>query len=163
MFSLLLVLFVYDCYFNNFVIEKVFYYLPIYFLFLMWYTVSFFLYNTSHELDSILFEMYYCEPLVIYVNLTPEYEEELQLYIKQGLRQYKIQEEDFAILFYKMAHYFEFRHPILRNCQFFRVENDAGLPESIGKVIYVNLERTKYFDLTDIIVIGEKYFVRDTL
>lgn len=51
---ILLLLFLYDCYFNNFLITKIFYYLPFYIVYNIWYNVTEFLTYTRDDLNRIM-------------------------------------------------------------------------------------------------------------
>lgn len=81
---ILLVLVIYDCYFNAWVITKIFYYLPFYMLFNLWYKSSQFLRHNNIQFDRIIYERYYCLDAIIYSNTTDEEEEILEDYIRKG-------------------------------------------------------------------------------
>jgi hypothetical protein len=81
-FQLLIYLIIYDCYMNNFVISKVFYYLPFYLLYTLWYNASEFLRNTDNTLNRILYERYYEEDEYAYINTTEEEDNYIFSYIK---------------------------------------------------------------------------------
>lgn len=64
---LLTYLFIYDCYYNDFVLNKVFWILPFYALFIIWYRISLVFRNRDVFIERYLFDKMYCYP---YVQLT---------------------------------------------------------------------------------------------
>lgn len=83
---LLLSIFAYDCYFNNFLISKVFYYLPFYILYNFWFNITEFLTYTNNELNRIIYERYYEEDNVLYPESTKEENSIIENYLKNGLK-----------------------------------------------------------------------------
>lgn len=84
-FTLIFFIFVfifYDCYFNNFVLAYTKYYLFFYMLFALWYKISTFFRKEESFLDEIIFEMNYCAPNIVYINVTEEEYEFLNEYLK---------------------------------------------------------------------------------
>jgi hypothetical protein len=63
--SLLIMLFTYDLYY---IITKIYYYLPLYLLYTVWYNVSLFICNTDKVLNLIICERYYQESDVLYIG-----------------------------------------------------------------------------------------------
>jgi hypothetical protein len=82
---ILIMLFLYDVYFNAYNIHLIFYYLPIYFLFQLWENATSFLRNTNIMLNSILYELYY-EKNVKYIDMTSEEETFILTYIARYCR-----------------------------------------------------------------------------
>lgn len=82
---LLILLITYDCYFNNCILSKVFYYLPFYILYNIWYNITEFLSKTNAALNKILYERYYEEDKVLYLRTTKEEEQILENYLRRGL------------------------------------------------------------------------------
>jgi hypothetical protein len=82
---LLILILAYDCYFNNFIISKVFYYLPFYILYNVWYNITEFLLQTNSALNRIIYERYYEEDQVLYLRTTKEEEQILENYLRRGL------------------------------------------------------------------------------
>lgn len=58
-YALLIILLSYDCYYNNFVITKIFYYMPILYIYNLWYNVSYFILDLNHMLLKIIYERFY--------------------------------------------------------------------------------------------------------
>jgi hypothetical protein len=83
---LLIILFLYDCYFNNWIITKMFYYLPFYLLYNLWYQTNSFLDGNHIIFDRVIYERYYKTKDILYVNTTDEEEEFLETYIKKGFK-----------------------------------------------------------------------------
>ena len=84
----LLFLFLYDLYYNDFVIQFTFYYLPFYFIYSLWKNTSQFLSETDVEFNFIIYERYYEEDNVLYVNTIDEEEEILLGYIHNNFKSY---------------------------------------------------------------------------
>ncbi len=83
---ILLLLFCYDCFWQNFTITLVFYYLPFYFVYAIWYNITVFLRDTSSEMNRIIYERYYEEDNVLYYGLTEEEDKVFDTYLKNGLK-----------------------------------------------------------------------------
>jgi hypothetical protein len=81
LFSVLILLVIYDCVFNNWIIVKLYYYLPFYLIFVLWYKFSFFLYNTDSVRNEIIFERCYCYPEIAYMFVTDKDDEDLFVYM----------------------------------------------------------------------------------
>ncbi len=56
---ILITIMVYECFFHNFILHYVFYYLRVYFIYIKWFTVSEFLHKTNFMLNEIIYERYY--------------------------------------------------------------------------------------------------------
>lgn len=61
-FFILIFLVMYDCILNIWVLTKVYIYLPVYFLFVLWYKLTCFLFKTDDVSNKIIFQHYYCYP-----------------------------------------------------------------------------------------------------
>ena len=90
---LFLLLFTYDCYYHNWIISKVFYYLPFYMLYNLWYKSSQFICSQNARYNRIIYERYYCRDVIIYYALTDEEETILEDYIRKGFK-YNVAVED---------------------------------------------------------------------
>lgn len=86
---LLVFLFFYDCIYNNFQIQLVFYYMPIYFVYRLWENASTWLRHTSTSLNMIIYDLYYMEYLKCYIGLTKEQNDFIVTYLQRGLRDYQ--------------------------------------------------------------------------
>lgn len=83
---ILISLFLYDCYFNNFVISKIYYYLPFYIIYSMWVQMTEFLSSTDNIINNMIYERYYEEENVLYVNIPDENDEAIfNSYLRNGL------------------------------------------------------------------------------
>lgn len=80
---------VYDIICNNFVLVKIFYFLPFYFIYLLWYqSIGFYSENNASSsgiLCQILYNCYYRKKEVKYLFLTPEYHRVVSYFIRLGL------------------------------------------------------------------------------
>jgi hypothetical protein len=85
---LLVILFMYDLWYNNLIITKVFYYLIFYSIFNIWKRYSDFLENYDRMLGEILFDLYYRDDTIMYVNLPDEWENLLHEFVNNGLQNY---------------------------------------------------------------------------
>ena len=122
-FLVLVILFIYDCYYNSWIITKVFYYLPFYLIFNLWYKSSNFLCKNYAEFDRILHEMYYCRDIILYVGVTKEEFTLLETYINKGFK-YTYTTEDML----------NDIHPIIYHRRFTRIEEK----HESGKLIFNN-------------------------
>lgn len=76
---------IYDFLVNNFLISKVFYFLPFYIIYMIWYNTTEFLYYTNHELNEIIHERYYLEEKMLYINTTPQEDKLFEIYLASNL------------------------------------------------------------------------------
>lgn len=67
-YVLFIVFFFYFCYYNNFIITKIFYYMPILYIYNLWYNISYFVLDINKMLLKIIYERYYEEDFVLYIN-----------------------------------------------------------------------------------------------
>jgi hypothetical protein len=88
--SLLITLFTYDLYYNVYVITKIYYYLPLYLLYTVWYNISFFICNTDTTLNLIICERYYQESYVLYIGTEPKEDQFILNYIERGFKDYMV-------------------------------------------------------------------------
>lgn len=65
---ILIFLIIYDCYYYNFILTKIFYYLPFYIIYMLWYQATDFIYNTCDVMNKLLYERFYLEEFVIYAR-----------------------------------------------------------------------------------------------
>lgn len=77
--------FIYDCIFNSFKIQLILFYLPFFFTFQLWKNITNFLKKTDDTYNSIIYEMYYKQDDVKYLNISLEEENILQKYITSNL------------------------------------------------------------------------------
>lgn len=84
----------YDCYYNNFVLAYTKYYLFFYMLFALWYKISTFFRKETSFIDEIIFEMNYCAPNIVYINVT----EEEYGFLNDHLKGYKTDKEIFEYI-----------------------------------------------------------------
>ncbi len=85
-FLLLLTIVVYECISQNWILHYIFFYLPIYFIYMQWFTISNFLTMTHTEINRIIYERYYEEDHVLYSNTTDEEDKFFDTYLKDNLR-----------------------------------------------------------------------------
>jgi|ERR1700729_479255 len=83
---LLIFVIIYDCVCNNWVLHWIFYYLPFYFIIHLFKKTTNFLANNNQGLDSIIYERYYEEENVIYVNTTDEEDTFIIRYIENNFQ-----------------------------------------------------------------------------
>jgi hypothetical protein len=77
----------YDIYYHHWVITKLFYFLPFYFIYVLWVRVSLFLFTIYQIrfLNEIVYEIYYCQPDILYLELSEEEHMTVLLYIRGAL------------------------------------------------------------------------------
>ena len=83
--AILFNLIIYDCLVNNFLISKIFYFLPFYIIYIVWYNITEFLYYTNHELNEIIHERFYLEDKMLYINTTSEEDKLFEKYLGANL------------------------------------------------------------------------------
>jgi hypothetical protein len=83
--SLIPILIIYDCIYNDWVLKKVFIYLIFYFIYNIWYRYSNFLYNSCRPYDEMLYNIYYNTDQIVYINLPDEDEEKIYNHVANGL------------------------------------------------------------------------------
>lgn len=93
--SIIPCLFLYDYYMYNGIIIKVFYYLPFYFIYILWKSSTSFLQYTDWGFNGIIYERYYLDN-VAYINITPEEEAIFTKYLTSGLILHNISLLDFT-------------------------------------------------------------------
>ena len=77
----LLLLIIYELFFNNMVLQYTKYYLIFFAIFGLWYKISLFLRHQDIFIDRTLYERTYLFPKIIYVNIPPVAEYIMQIYI----------------------------------------------------------------------------------
>lgn len=87
-FIFLIILCFYDCYFNSFILTKIFYYLPFYLIYTLWYNLTTFLRYNSKTIDIIIYERYYEEDNIVYAGTTEEEDEYIFKYIRRGFKSF---------------------------------------------------------------------------
>lgn len=154
--AILLIIFVSECIWNNWLLHYTIYYLLFYIIFVLWYRLSFALFYQDLILDRIIFERAYCEPEIYYVNLTEKEEFELENYIRKPY-DYSTRTPISECL----QTSFDFLHPIQIHKRFILTEiapnkfawaNDLRTPE-----------KTIYFEQEDLKTINNKHFVKKTM
>jgi len=120
----LIMLFLYDIYYNAYNIHLIFYYLPFYFVFQLWENVTSFLKNTNIMLNSILYELYY-EKNVRYIDITTEEETFILTYIARNCRclSNDIHDPDIYIKLEKQELISNFPIIFIRNRRYIRIDD----------------------------------------
>lgn len=99
-------IFFYELIFCNLTIAYLFYFLPFYFLYTLWYKLSRFWYiDRIPNLDVILYELYYDFPIIMYLNLDQEEFNIIFRYILGGLNKMPNPDVDENSTAYRIAHY----------------------------------------------------------
>jgi hypothetical protein len=88
-FTLGISFFVYDIFMHDCILIYTTNYLPIFFMFILWKNYSDFLMYQDTQILHMLFEMYYCYPSVVYINVSKNHQEELKMCLKNSLKQQK--------------------------------------------------------------------------
>jgi hypothetical protein len=91
---MLIILIIYDIYYLNWVIAKVFYYLIFYMIYNIWNRYSIFCKYHSTALTSMVYDMYYNTHKILYVNMPDEHEQFVYDYIDNGLQYYWDKDKD---------------------------------------------------------------------
>lgn len=81
-FITLVLVFLHDCFYNNFILHHIYSILPFYALFLIWYRVSHGLHGRLEQYDVILFIKMYSYPQIMYVESSPEENNALLQYMR---------------------------------------------------------------------------------
>ncbi len=121
----LLTLLLYDILYNNCIITKVFYYLPFYFIYTLWQQLSNFICNTNFPTNEIIWERYYDEENVLYINTTKMEDNYFLHYMANGFIPISFDFETILV-------HAEFERFIIINRRFLRDKNNTK-----GKV-YIN-------------------------
>lgn len=114
-FPLILIIFIilYDLYFQQGKVSKIFYLLPFYFIFSIWVNLTEFMFCTEESLNETLFDFYYLPTEKVYLNLTEEEKSLIENYKFYGLKAFwplhhqneKESEEYFYIFNLKLSIY----------------------------------------------------------
>ena len=80
-----LLLILWDCLYNNFVLSKIFYILPFVIIYHLWISVLTLCRYDSELLNEIFYERYYCEDKIIYNNTTTAEDDFLRLILQFNL------------------------------------------------------------------------------
>lgn len=122
---ILVILLIIDCIYNHFNIHLIFYYLPFYFVFSLWTSLSAFLKKTHDSLNNIIYERYYEENVIKYINTTDEEDNYIFKYIEQHCICFihNIKTDDFDIYTENMEAIFAFPQIFIYNRRFIRVGN----------------------------------------
>ncbi len=83
---ILLTIILLECFFQNWILHYTFYYLPVYFMYNLWFNATEFLSNTNKEINRMIYERYYEENNVLYNNLTEEEDKIFDDYLQNGLK-----------------------------------------------------------------------------
>lgn len=134
----------YDLLHNNYILHYIFYYLPFYFMYSLWKTLSSFLRYTDKSLDFIIYERYYEEDNVLYINTTEEEEEILLGYIKRGFICYQ---KDLDVKNIKEWEFFTTFPIIFKQKHRFTKDNEG---------LFINNFLGEYFDPKNIIIHTDK-------
>lgn len=135
---LLFLLVIYDCIYNQFKLHIVFYYLPFYFLYNIWNNISSFLQYTDKSLNLIIYERYYMEGIIYYLDITKEAEEFILHYLDKKCRCiiHDIPNNNFDLWWKKVNTINSFIQNISKRHKFVK-ENDSDLYKnhSTGEII----------------------------
>ena len=142
---ILILLFISDCYFNNWVLNNVLLYLPFYMIFKKWYNISKTIKLSHADYDKIIFERYYAEPYILYVNLTQKEEDELNTYINAG---FEYLGTDISYLFSS--------HPIIKKRRFYLTSDEQIAGEYI---LWYNPTTQDAFRKKDLKTVKNRHFV----
>jgi|ERR1700678_595 len=101
----LIILLFYDCIYNNWIISKIFYYLPFYIIYSLWRRISNFCRFSDLSFDILYYDLYYNQDLVEYSNFSDEEEELIYSYQDNGLQFLSTQDtsELFDYYFFKLC------------------------------------------------------------
>lgn len=83
---ILIFFFLFDCFYNKWILHLFFYYLPFYLIMEIFKCISNFLRYTNENLNRIIYERYYEEDNVLYISTTIEEDEFILRYITYGFR-----------------------------------------------------------------------------
>ena len=114
-----IILVIIDC------IHLIFYYLPFYFLIHLWISCSSFLKKTFDSLNNIIYERYYLENFVKYINTSDEEDEFIFKYIERHCIcfTHDIKGKDFDDVWEKKELIYAFPQIFIYNRRFMRVDN----------------------------------------
>ncbi len=122
---ILIILFFFDIIINNGNITNIFYYLPFYFIYTLWYNISYFICNTRFSTNEIIWERYYDEEFTIYSNTTEEEDLYFLEYIANGFIPISLKNDD-------IQHFIAFEALFIYNRRFLK---DSDFPKA---KIYTN-------------------------
>jgi hypothetical protein len=137
---ILLFVIICECHFNNWTLNIVFYFLPLYILIQMYKRITFFLENTSNELNRIIYERYYEEENVLYVNTTINEEKYILNYMKN----------DFICLSHEITNWDD--KSILLNYPTMIINIRRFFTDKEHINIFVNYSTQEEFDIKDMLI-----------
>jgi hypothetical protein len=142
-----------DCIFNNYKIHYIFYYLPFYFIFHLWDISADFLVKTDNQTNKIIYERYYEEDNVKYINTTNEEDNFLYEYIERGCKCFShfIKEKDINLKIEKIEMVFLFSRSIIYNRRFIRKDHKTFINISTGEEVYKENIGEIYIKISDIL------------
>lgn len=120
-----IILIIVDCRYNNYNIHLIFYYLPFYFLFHLGVSCSTFLTKTDSFLNYIIYQRYYEEKNIKYINTSPEEDDYIFRYIERHCIcfTHDIKGKDFDAVWAKKEIIYNFPQIFIYNRQYVRVDN----------------------------------------
>lgn len=147
--GLLIIVLIYDCYYSNFCLEITTYYLPIFLLSRLWISLSIFASLNNEYTSQILYEMYYRDDEIKYVNVPNKEYNRLLDFVKNGLTEeipfnWNINEWEYMSVTYDIRRY-----------------KKMCYQDTIAFVNDETFESTFGFLLEDIITIRGRYYAFD--
>ena len=131
-------IFFYELIFCNLTITYLFYFLPFYFFYTLWYKLSYFWYiGRIARLDAILYELYYDFPNIMYLNLDQDEMNIIFRYILGGLNEMPNPETDESSLAYRITYY---KRYLLCNNKIYR---NFNINDSITCTEYEEMQQEK--------------------
>lgn len=129
-----------ECYFNKWTLHIVFYYLPFYIIIQMYKKITYFLEKTNNELNRIIYERYYEEKNVLYVNTIEEEEQFILNYMKNN----------FKCLSYEVTEWEE--KSMLLNYPTIFINARRFFNDKTHVNTFINYDTQEQFDIKDIII-----------
>lgn len=123
--SIIIILLLIDCIYNNYQFHLIFYYLPFYFIFYIWHTIGSFLVQTNEQLNKIIYERYYEEYNIKYIGTTDDEDSFIFKYIERGCLcfSFALLEKNSTNKAEQIEHILDVPCLIIYNRRFMRVDN----------------------------------------
>lgn len=136
--SIIPCLFFYDYYMYNGIITMIFYYLPFYFIYVLWRNSHSFLIGTYSGLNRIIYERYYLDDVIVYINTTPKEEAIFTKYLNSGLVTYA----------FTIAPLLDFCYKFMYNRRFIRISDTILRNNNSGKIVDTTITKIKIVSLS---------------
>jgi hypothetical protein len=122
---ILIFFFLFDCFYNEWILHLIFYYLPFYLVIEIFKNISNFFCYTNEDLNRIIYERYYEEDNILYINTTIEEDEFILRYITNGFRcfSHDVTANDFEELWKKKLLLLDFSHIFTNQRRFVKIDN----------------------------------------